>query len=306
MIKKTSPIVIIGPESTINIFDFLGKLSNNRIITYWPAPPQRDVLENPILLFQPPRIILRHRKFLTRASEFLFFRLLSDHQRLQRDLHYLIAGIMASVWPQTANDLCSKGWVGKFSKNSWVNLRICHPYQLSGAFETLVKIPTELQTERRALEMILSSILKEYQKRISASHDSTFSFESEARRYGLMGYRIERQMRYISSKVEFETTIQEIYNCYFNASKYYQYSLISGEPLTNDGRLFSIFCRATLFTAHVAKNGKISAHVPTQQLPPREQIMFFVLRDAALRRRYNSDPGYAEKIKTLVRLFPRP
>ena len=213
---------------------------------------------------------------------------------------------MSTVWPQTANDLKCKGWIGKFSQNSWDSVRVRHPYHLAPAFETLVTIPTELQTERRALEMLLSSILREYQKRISVIQDAPFSFEFEARRYGLMGYRIERQMRYISDRDELATTLQEIYNCYFNAARYYQFSLISGEPQTNDGRLFSIYCRATIFNAHIGKNGKVSEHVRTRQLPHRDQIMFFVLRDAALRRRYNADPEYAEKVKSLVRLFPRP
>ena len=305
MFKNNSPLIILDSESAINIFGFLQGATHNRIVNFRPPPPAADMLDYPIFLQQPPRIVLRHRKLSSKVFEALLGRLLSDTQRHQRKLHILIASLMASVWPQTVDDLKKKGWIGRFGQTSWQSARIRHPYHLSSAFDALVSTPKELQTERRALELILAVILREYQKRLSVARGEPFSFEREARRYGLTGYRTERQMRYISGRGEQADTLQNIYNCYYNAANYYQYSLISGEPQSNDGTLFSMYCRSILFNAHVGDNGRISDHIVSSQLPDRERVMFFVLRDGALRRRYNRDQEYAAKIKQLVKMFPR-
>ena len=305
MFKKVSPLLIIEPDAPINIFGFLENLSQGRGLNSRPGPPVGDLLDGPIYLHQPPKIILRHRKFSSRVLEIFINRLLSEEQRLQKELHSMIAGIMASVWPQTAEDLRKKGWIGSFGGSSWSKTRVRHPYHLNFAFDALAAVPKDLQTERRALELILAVVLREYKKRMSAAREAPFSFEAEARRHGLMGYRIERQIRLISHQKEQAETVQEIYNCYYNAANYYQYSLISGEELLNDGTMFSIYCRSILFNAHIQDNGRVLGRLRSRQLPERERVMFFVLRDSALRRRYNRDPDYAAKIKALVKLFPR-
>ncbi len=207
MFASKSPLVILDSSSTLNIFGFLKHFSGNTISSYSPAPPVGDLLDVPVSLHQPPRIILRQRRFISRVFEIFFNFILSDEERKKRDLHILIAGIMASIWPDTINDLQKKGWIGSFGKTFWQKTRVRHPYHLRSAFEALISTPKELQTERRALEMILSAILREYKKKISVSRDAAFSFEAEARRFGLMGYRIERQMRYLVAKGELEKSL---------------------------------------------------------------------------------------------------
>ena len=305
MFKKASPLLIVDAASPVNVFGFLQQLAHGRIVNYRPPPPVGDVLESPILLHQPPRIVMRQRKLSSRLLEVLVSHILNDEQRTQKELHLLIAGLLASIWPETAADLKAKGWISPFGRSSSQKTRVRHPYHLNFAFDALISVPKDLQTERRALELILCTILREYKQRISMVRDEPFSFEIEARRYGLTGYRIERQIRMITHHEELAECAQKMYNCYFNAVNYYQYSLISGEPLANDGTMFSIYCRSLLFNAHVGDNGRISDRLPPDQLPDRERVMFFVLRDAALRRRYNRDPDYAGRVKSLVKIFPR-
>ena len=305
MFEKTSPLLILDAESPVHVFGFLQNLAHGRIVNFHPSPPAGDVLDYPIFLHQPPRIVMRRRRLSSRLLEVLVSHVLSDQQRAQKKLHLLIADLLASIWPETVADLKAKGWIGPFSRTSWQKTRVRHPYHLNFAFDALISIPKDLQTERRALELILATILSEYKKRMTMVRDQPFSFEGEARRYGLTGYRIERQIRMMTRQDELARSIQQIYDCYFNAAHYYQYSLISGEPLANDGTLFSIWCRALLFNAHVGDNGRVSDTLQTNQLPDRDRVMFFALRDAALRRRYNRDPDYAGRIKSLVKIFPR-
>ncbi|MEI7607988.1 MAG: hypothetical protein WCJ64_11450 [Rhodospirillaceae bacterium] len=304
MFSKTPKITILEEQAAVNIFSFLQNFSHNRLINFRPPPQTKHLLDFPIKLNNPPRIVLRQRRFYSKISEAILSPLMNDDQKFRRNVHFLIAGIMASVWPQTAKDLKERGWLDGFYSMSRRNNRILHPCDLDHAFETLYSIPNEMQTERRALEMILATILREYQTRISSLHGEHFSFEAEARLRGLVGYRIERLMRHIKDRGEQADTIQEIYNCYYNAARYYQYSVISKEPQKNDGTLFNIYCRSIIFNAHVRKGGRISDKITWKELPSRERVMFFVLRDSALRRRYNSDPEYAAKIKGLVKLFP--
>ncbi|MEI7607208.1 MAG: hypothetical protein WCJ64_07475 [Rhodospirillaceae bacterium] len=297
-------ITIVEEAPSASIFQFLSGFTHIKVKELTPPPPSKDVLGFPIFMHGPPRVILRQRKLPARLLEVVTNLVLTPDQRAQKDAHVLIATLLACIWPETTKELKEKGWITTFSQVTRERFRVKHPFNLDFALAALLAMPKHLQSERRALEVIIAMVLTEYKKRISTDHEKDFSFEAHARRHALLGYRIERLLRHVTARAEQEHVIQQLYNSYLYAARYYEYSLISRESLINDGVLFKMYCRASLFNAHIESNGRVLDRVSRTQMPQRESVMFFVLRDSALRKRYNEDPEYAEVVKSLVRVFP--
>ncbi|MEI6558028.1 MAG: hypothetical protein WCO00_06445 [Rhodospirillaceae bacterium] len=272
---------------------------------YRPEPPKADVLETPLFLTKPPRIILPETGWLQRRMErFAIWQ--RPELRLKRRLHGMIATVMASVAPRTVWNMEKTGriYAPGQKKASLGGFRITHPYQLADIFKELITARDRHLLEYKAIEILLSMILREYIKTSSLIREKKFSFEAEAREHGFRGAHLERQLKIITHPGEREGIIRTIHDSYFHTINYYIYSLLSREPLKNDGSLFSLYCRALFFMARLDEHGAMQDKASRRNLPRRKDVLYLVVRDQALRERYNRDREYAMKIKEVVRFFP--
>jgi len=270
-----------------------------------PAPPDEDVLKAPVFLLKPPRIVLPERGGLKEWLEVLNpWR--RDEARQKRKLHALIASVMDSVAPRTVWDMEKRGRLSPSGrpKSDLRQFRITHPYQLRDAFFELVSGSHRHFLEYKAIEVLLAMILREYARTASQERDGRFSFESAARRHGLQAYHLERQIVAVTDPDERLGVVRKVHEKYLHMVNYYGYSVVSRERATNEGTLFSMYCRAVFFLARVERDGTLRAKVDRQRLPRRRDVLFLILRDQGVRRRYNRDTSYADRLKEIVRYFP--
>ena len=266
-----------------------------------PKPPAEDVLPTPLFLLKPPHIVLPNRTWLQRLALWE-----APEVRHRRKLHAMIASVMNSVAPRTVWDIeKNKRMFGlSKSKPELTSFRITHPYQLKDIFKELITANERHLIEYRAIELLLAMILREYIKSNTAARGESFSFEAESRKHGLRGAYLENYIKMVTHQGERESMIKNIYECYFHSINYYVYSILSREKIKSDGTLFSIYCRGLFFMARIDERGGMHNQPSRHNLPKRKDVMFLIMRDQALRQRYNRDLDFASKIKDVVKYFP--
>ena len=271
-----------------------------------PPPPAEDVLINPVFLSRPPRILVPPRSW---ASE-RFGSLIpwvSRETRQQRRLAGMLGRLMASVAPRTVWSMEQGDWLFRRRRrrsDPVTPFRITHPYQLADQIREMIGGSYPNLSEYRAIEVLIAMILREYSRGISLQSEAIFSFENASRDHGLAAYAVERQLPLMLDGSERRAAIQTVYEHYYHMVSYYRFSIISREHLRNDGTMFTMYCRAVFFIGRLGGEGWLWDQVDRQLLPRRREVLFLVVRDRALRRRYQRDPEYAARLKELVRYFP--
>ncbi len=272
-----------------------------RLIDFKPPPPDDDILETPLVMAQRPRVILPQRTWLDRHFDGVLTFLRTDEEAKRQQAHRTIAELIAMAWPRALAGLRQKGWLTDLEHPV---RSIRHAQHLIEPLEKMIAVPPQLATERRALEILLTMILKELSRKLSERKNGEFVFETKSRLHGLIGYKYERILKSINLPDERFDIIQEIINNYFQAIHYYHCSLLARDFPINEGTLFGLYCRAVFFTARVDRDGRLRSTPVRERLPGRDRILFLLARDKALRRRYGRDPSYAARIRALVRAFP--
>jgi hypothetical protein len=274
---------------------------DQRRIDFAPPPPEQDVLDSPLIISQRPRVILPQRGWFDRQLDGFLSFLRTEEEARRQEAHRTIAQLIAMGWPRAVSGLRQKGWLTETMRPV---RPLRHAQQLIDPFETMMAVPPQLATERRALEILLAMILRELAKQLSERKDREFAFEARSRWHGLVGYKYERLLKTITYPEERFEVLQDIVNNYYQAINYYHCSLLARDFPINEGTLFGLYCRAVFFMARLDRDGALRPQPVRDRLPSRERILFLLTRDRALRRRYGRDPDYAARIRALVRAFP--
>ncbi|PWC55641.1 hypothetical protein TSO221_05080 [Azospirillum sp. TSO22-1] len=271
-----------------------------------PLPPADDVLGNPLVVQNLPIHRRPKETWRSRMSRFLSGLNLgngSQTTRLRWKLQDTIASVLASVSP--AVTLAERrGPQGRGGRAVPVII-VRHPYHLRHVFDMIPQLPQELGAERRFLEILASRILKKYGEQMSAMKGGVaFSFEHEAKEYFHAGFKLERQIKKVSSPDERFAALQNIYAVYFHGRQYYYYALLRREKLQPDNKLFMFFSRACYFMARIDWSGQLLEKPNPRSLPSRDEMMFYVQRDKTVLMRYRSDPDFQRQVKSVLEAFP--
>lgn len=276
-----------------------------KYFNFKPLPPPADVLGNPLVVPNLPTHKLPKENWRSRLKRVLArFNIgaRSAETSLRWKLYDTIQATMASVSP--AVTLLAERRAPAKRGLSVPIVMVRHPYHLRHVFEMLPRIPDTLGPERRFLELLLSRILKRYGEQMAMMKGSAFSFEHEAREYFVNGYRMEKQLKKITSPDERFAALQAIFNHYFHGRNYYYYALLRREKLASDNKLFMYFSRAVYFMARVDWNGELLEKPSPRSLPTRDDMVFFVQRDKSVLTRYRSDQDFQRQIKSVLEAFP--
>lgn len=271
-----------------------------------PMPPPADILGNPLVVPDLPTHKMPKDGLGYRLQRFLAqFHLggQSSATQLRWKVQDMTATVMASVSPAVTLSPEARAKIKHAGRSAPVII-VRHPYHLRHIFDFLPKIPDELHAERRFLELLLSRCLKKYAEQMALMKGSTFSFEAESREYLHNGFRLERQLKKISSQDEHFTAMQVIYNNYFHGKNYYYYALLRRERTNPDSKLFMMYSRAVYFLARVEWNGNLLDKPNVRLLPDRRSIYFLLQRDKAVLEQYRGDQTFQKQIKSVIDAFP--
>lgn len=271
-----------------------------------PLPPSADVLGNALVVPDLPTHKLPREKFGNRMRRWLArFNIgaQSAQTRMRWKVQDTVASVLASVSPSVT---LSAEQRAKLKRNGQAVTMIIvrHPYHLRHVLDMIPQLPDELGPERRFLELLMSRIIKKYAEQMSLIKGSAFSFENEAREYLFAGFRMEMQIKKITSPDERFGALQAIYNNYFHGKNYYYYALLRREKLAPENKLFMLYSRASYFNARIDWNGELLDKPAPRALPTRGTVMFLLQRDKSVLARYRTDQEFQKQVKTCVEAFP--
>ncbi|MEI8396377.1 MAG: hypothetical protein WCF85_16710 [Rhodospirillaceae bacterium] len=273
-----------------------------------PDPPPNDVLGAPLIIQKLPSINLQVETFGdVIAGVFSHFGtgMRNEERRQLWKLRQTIALVMASVSKHAEVKLEARGWFRRRYGATQRVVKLVHPDQLRVAFDELMAAPEIIRRDRRALELLLGVALRKYMIELSASTGTKFSFEAEAREHCIKAYHDERLLDKVIDNYERIEALQNTYNKYFYVRNYYMYSLIAREKNSNDGKMFSMYCRSVFFMSRLEWDGSLAEHVNRRRLPLRDDVTFLIKRDRALQERYTREPDFAAQIKDVLSIFPK-
>lgn len=270
-----------------------------------PLPPPADVLGNPLVVPNLPTHKRPKETLRSRFSRFMAQLNLGSGSALTRmrwKLQDTTASVLASVSPSVT--LAERRGPPGRSGNAVPVVIVRHPYHLRHVLDLIPQVPVELAPERRFLELVLSRILKKYGEQMSMMKGGIFSFESEAKEYFHIGFRLEKQIKKITNPDERFVALQNIYAVYFHGRNYYYYALLRRERLQPDNKLFMFFSRACYFMARIDWSGQLLDKPNPRSLPTRDEMMFYVQRDKTVLMRYRSDADFQRQVKSVLEAFP--
>ncbi len=180
---------------------------------------------------------------------------------------------------------------------------ITHPAQLMPAIEFLMGMPSELDVERRMLQMLLGRGLAEYRKRISTAREKPFVFAREATSYFFAGFKDQQMVSKVSNPAELFETVQRIYNNYYFFKLYYICSIVSREPAESGNKLFSKFMRVSFFMSTIQDDGTLAPKPSYRALPPKEHVVYLAKRDLALQSRLHEDEALRNELQGVLKYF---
>ncbi|MEI8395201.1 MAG: hypothetical protein WCF85_10725, partial [Rhodospirillaceae bacterium] len=179
-----------------------------------------------------------------------------------------------------------------------------HFYQLRPVFDLIPDLPDALSAERKYFEDLISGILIQYKARLSRKRVLPFEFHSEAQQYFSLAYRAERRVRYPESQFDMVAARQTVYDNYYHGLYYYMGSIFIREPVNPENALFLAYCRAWRFMARVDWDGTVLPVSSAKNLPKRERVFYFGLRDQAALRQFAVNPEFAASFKEALNGFP--
>lgn len=280
-------------------------LITGKYFNFNPLPPPADVLGNPLVIPNLPTHKRPKENWRSRMARFLAGLKLGGGSAMARrrwKLQDTIASVLASVSPSVT--LAERrGPRGRGGKAVPVVI-VRHPYHLRHVFELIPQLPSELASERRFLELLMSRVLKKYGEQMGSVKGTPFSFEHEAKEYFHAGFKLERHIKNVSSPDERFAALQNIYTIYFHGRQYYYYALLRRERLQPDNKLFMFFSRACYFMARIDWSGQLLEKPNPRSLPTRDEMMFYVQRDKTVLMRYRSDPDFQRQVKSVLEAFP--
>jgi hypothetical protein len=280
-------------------------LITGKYFNFNPLPPPADMLGNALVVPNLPTHKRPKETWHGRMARFLAGLNMGGGSAMARKrwkLQDTIASVLASV-SQSVTMGERRGPQGRGGKAVPVVI-VRHPYHLRHVFDMIPQLPSELGSERRFLELLMSRILKKYGEQMALVKGTAFSFEHEAKEYFHAGFKLERQIKKVNSPDERFAALQNIYAVYFHGRQYYYYALLRRERLQPDNKLFMFFSRACYFMARVDWSGQLLDKPNPRSLPTRDEMMFYVQRDKTVLMRYRSDPDFQRQVKSVLEAFP--
>lgn len=271
-----------------------------------PLPPPNDILGNPLVVTDLPTHKMPKDSLVDRMQRFmagLHLGTQSSNTALRWKVQDMTATVMASLSPAVTLSPEARAKIRHSGRAAPV-IMVRHPYHLRHIFDFLPKIPDELHTDRRFLELLLSRCLKKYAEQMALVKGSTFSLEAESKEYFYTGYRLERQIKKITAPDERLNAIQIVYNNYFHGKNYYYYALLRREKMNLENKLFMMYARASYFLARVDWNGTLLDKPNPRALPERKIIYFHLQRDKAVLEHYRTDQTFQKQVKSVLEAFP--
>ncbi|MGQ9370825.1 hypothetical protein [Azospirillum sp. A39] len=291
-----------GPATTAAASGDARGVVHGKYFNLNPLPPPADVLGNPLLVPNLPTHKLPKETWRSRMGRMMAqFHLGSQsaETRQRWKLQDTIASLLASV---SASAVAGARAAPKGKGVPVVIVR--HPYHLRHVFDLLPQIPSALGAERRFLELLASRILRKYGEQMSLIKGIPFSFENEAKEYFYAGFRLERQIKKISSPDERFAALQSIYTSYFHGRNYYYFGLLRREKMNPENKLFMLFARACYFMARIDWSGQLVDKPVPRLLPKRGDMMFYLQRDKVVLQRYRNDPDFQKQVRGVLDAFP--
>lgn len=269
---------------------------------YAPAPPERDVLAEPLALPNLPVDRFPKEPWLSRITRFLTQYHLwrpTDRTRLAWKVHDAVAGLVASTTLERRDG--AEG--GAPAGVSITPIR--HPYDILAVLDLVIRAGGAPVRERRLLEALVARVLDKHAALVAAALRAPFEYHVQAREHFRAAITGERALRRIVEPGERFAMVLHAYASYFHGSRYYACALIRKEPLEEpDEELFTTFCRSALFMAKIDPSGNLLNRPVVRRLPTRRELLFYVKRDPTVIGRIRTDPRFAHKLKVMFRAFP--
>lgn len=277
-----------------------------RYFNYQPAPPVRDVLQDPMVASplppDPPEEVWQ-----SRFARWLTARHLknptADARLRWKALDTITSVASAAFTPGPSGPTSPASGPGKDGAVAR-KVQVVHPYNLNYAFDLLFKLDKRFARERKYLDIMLALVLNRYAELMSERIGDKFFFHSEAVEYFRSAYRNEGYLRRPLAPEEKYDAVQKLYDSYYHGQRYYMFAVLRRERLEADNRLFTFYCRAAYFMARVDWNGGVFEKPPVRALPSRSDLMALARRDASVVLRAKANPDYADQINGIVKAFP--
>lgn len=274
-------------------------LLTGKTFEFHPAPPERDVLGNPLVVAKLPIHKLPKEDWRGQVTRVLASLNLAP-QSATTKLRWRVLEVIESVIVSLGGRLPDQ----KPGRKGPRKIHVCHPYHLKSAFDLLIQLPEELIREAKFLELLLAMMLRSHTEALSAVNNTPFSFSAEAREYFQLGFKAERLIKNMKGGLEKSNVIQQAYDGYFHGRYYYLFSLIRRDTGTDNTHLFSYFYRAAHFMARIDWDGQLNDKPNLRSLPSRPNLLFYIQRDPAVLERFRTDRAFAEQVGAILKSLP--